>query len=32
VGAGEELLQPVEEVPVGEVGSQDVLGKGGKRH
>jgi len=32
VGAGEELLQPGEKVPVGEVGPQEVLGKGGKRH
>jgi hypothetical protein len=32
VGAGEELLQAVEEVPVGEVGPQNVFGKGGKGH
>jgi hypothetical protein len=32
VGAGEKLLQPVEEVPVGKVGPQDIMGKGGKGH
>ena len=32
VGAGEELLQAVEEVPVGKVGPQEVSGKGWKRH
>ena len=32
VGAGEELLQPVEEVPVGEGGKQGVPGDGWKGH